>query len=167
MSKYRVLGVTGAAFAALAAVVGIAAIIGLPGSRVHAQGPDIATEWINFWNSRNANSAPTLFADNVVYEDVTLGVVNTGIAELETFAQGYFETAPPDARFTLLASDLRGGHGTIEWLWTFTTTATFFGPTPGKQVSVRGVSVIELQGNKIVRNSDYWDLATVLRQIGP
>jgi steroid delta-isomerase-like uncharacterized protein len=147
------------------AVVAIAAIIGLS-SRVHAQPPEIGTEWINFWNSRNANSAPTLFADNVVYEDVTLGVVNTGIAELEAFAQGYFESAPPDARFTLLASDLRGGHGTIEWLWTFTTTATFFGPTPGKEVAVRGVSVIELQGNKIVRESDYWDLATVLRQIG-
>jgi steroid delta-isomerase-like uncharacterized protein len=150
----------------VAVVVGIAAIIGLSGSRVHAQPHEIATDWINFWNSGNAKSAPTLFADNVVYEDLTLGAVNTGIAELEMFAQGYFEAAPPDARFTLLASDLRGGHGTIEWLWTFTTTATFFGPTPGKAVSVRGVSVIELHGNKIVRDTDYWDLATVLREIG-
>jgi hypothetical protein len=31
---------------------------------------------------------------------------------------------------------------------------------------VRGVSVIELHGNKIVRESDYWDMATVLREIG-
>src|SRR5262249_17137244 len=108
----------------VAVVVGIAAIIGLSDSRLHAQGPEIATEWINFWNSRNATSAPTVFADNVVYEDVTFGVVNTGFAELEAFPQGYFQTAPPDAQFTLVASDLRGGHGTIEWLWPFTTTAT-------------------------------------------
>ena len=150
----------------VAVVVGIAASIGLSGSRIHAQGPDLATEWINFWNSFNANSAPTLFADNVVYEDVTFGVVNTGIAELEAFAQAYFAAAPPDAQFTLVGSDLRGGHGTIEWLWTFTTTDTFFGPTPGIKVSVRGVSVIELHGNKIVRDTDYWDMATVLREIG-
>lgn len=150
----------------VAAVVGVAAIIGLSASRVDADPTQIATAWITFWNSRDANSAPTLFADNVVYEDVTLGVVNHGIDELKAFAQGYFDTAPPDAQFYLVASDINGGHGTIEWLWTFTTTATFFGPTPGKEVAVRGVSVIELHGNKIVRNTDYWDLATVLRQIG-
>jgi steroid delta-isomerase-like uncharacterized protein len=150
----------------VAAVVGIAAIIGLSGSRVDADPKQIVAAWSTFWNSRDASSAPTLFTDDVVYEDVTFGVVNNGIAELEMFAQGYFDVAPPDARFDVVASDIKGGQGTIEWLWTFTTTDTWFGPTPGKEVAVRGVSVFHLHGNKIVRNSDYWDMATVLREIG-
>jgi steroid delta-isomerase-like uncharacterized protein len=135
-------------------------------SRVNADPTQIAAAWISFWNSRDATRATTLFAHNVAFEDVTFGVVDNDIVQLETFAQSYFKGAPPDARFDLPASDLRGGHGTIEWLWTFTTTATFFGPTPGKKVAVRGASVIELDGTKIVRESDYWDQATVLRQIG-
>ena len=149
----------------VATVVGITSIVGTS-SRVNADPTQIASSWISFWNSRHASRAHTLFADNVVYEDVTLGVVNNGIAQLEAFAQDYFEAAPPDARFELLASDIRGGHGTIEWLWTFTTTATYFGPTPGKKVAVRGATVIELHGTTIVRDSDYWDMATVLREIG-
>ncbi|MBI1926047.1 nuclear transport factor 2 family protein [Candidatus Poribacteria bacterium] len=147
----------------------LAALLASPAA-VYAKDADptqIATALNTFWNiTRDAKSALTLFADNVVYEDVPLGVVNSGIAELEAFAQGYFDAAPPDSRFENLATVINGGHGTQEWLWTFTTTATFFGPTPGIPVAVRGVSVFQLDGNKIVRNSDYWDQATVLRQIG-
>jgi hypothetical protein len=29
------------------------------------------------------------------------------------------------------------------------------------------VTFIEIQGNRITRNSDFWDLATVLRQLLP
>jgi len=150
----------------VAAAVGIAVVIGSLASRVDADPTQIATAWIAFWNSRDASSAPTLFADNVVYEDVAPGVVNMGIDELQNFARGYFDTAPPDARFDLVASNIKGGQGSIEWLFTFTTTATFFGPTPGEKVAVRGATIIHLAGNKIVSNSDYWDIATVLREIG-
>ena len=37
----------------------------------------------------------------------------------------------------------------------------------GKQFTVRGVTVMEIRGNRISRNSDYWDLATVLRLLLP
>jgi hypothetical protein len=36
----------------------------------------------------------------------------------------------------------------------------------GKKFSVRGVSVVEIEGRRIARETDYWDLATLLGQIG-
>jgi hypothetical protein len=39
-------------------------------------------------------------------------------------------------------------------------------PATGKRFSIRGVTILELQGDKIRRDSDYWDAATVMRQVG-
>ena len=39
-------------------------------------------------------------------------------------------------------------------------------PATGNRFSVRGASVIELEDGRIRRNSDYYDGATFLRQIG-
>lgn len=54
-----------------------------------------------------------------------------------------------------------------EWIMRGTHTGDLPGlPATGKGVSVRGSSIIELQDGKIRRCSDYWDMATLLRQIG-
>jgi steroid delta-isomerase-like uncharacterized protein len=125
--------------------------------------PQIAVAWITFWNSRDVNSAAALFADNTFYEDVPFGVINHSLKELQAFAQGYFSSAPSDARFDLINSEVNGGHGYIEWVWS--TTDTFIWKT-GKKFSVRGLTALDLAGNKIVRNLDFWDMATALRQVG-
>ncbi len=39
-------------------------------------------------------------------------------------------------------------------------------PATGKRFSIRGVTIIELQGGKIRRNSDYWDAASMMKQVG-
>jgi steroid delta-isomerase-like uncharacterized protein len=39
-------------------------------------------------------------------------------------------------------------------------------PATNKSFSIRGATIIELQTGKIKRNSDYWDLATFLKQVG-
>jgi ketosteroid isomerase-like protein len=39
-------------------------------------------------------------------------------------------------------------------------------PATGKRFSVRGATILELQSGKIRRNSDYWDAASVMRQVG-
>jgi hypothetical protein len=37
----------------------------------------------------------------------------------------------------------------------------------GKTLTVRGIAVIEIRGDKISRNADFWDLTTALRQLLP
>jgi steroid delta-isomerase-like uncharacterized protein len=39
-------------------------------------------------------------------------------------------------------------------------------PATDKPFEVRGSSIVEFRDGKISRNSDYWDLATYLRQVG-
>ncbi len=39
-------------------------------------------------------------------------------------------------------------------------------PATGERFSVRGVTIVELQDGKIRRNSDYWDMATMMKQVG-
>jgi ketosteroid isomerase-like protein len=54
-------------------------------------------------------------------------------------------------------------HGTIEWMFSGTDKDVF---KTGEKFSVRGVSVIDMRDGKIFRNVDYYDVATVMRQVG-
>jgi steroid delta-isomerase-like uncharacterized protein len=39
-------------------------------------------------------------------------------------------------------------------------------PATDKPFSIRGVTILELEGGKISRCSDYWDMAAFLKQLG-
>ena len=38
---------------------------------------------------------------------------------------------------------------------------------PNTPFELRGSTVVEFRDGKISRNSDYWDLATFMKQVGP
>ena len=55
----------------------------------------------------------------------------------------------------------------MEWTWTADHVDDFLGmPANGKKTEVRGISYIRLENGRIVEERDYWDLATLLRQLG-
>jgi steroid delta-isomerase-like uncharacterized protein len=156
MSKYRVLMVVAAAFAMLAIV------LSLDSKQAKADDLAVIDDWIAAWNSHNPDTVTALFTADAVVEDVTFGVVNRGTDEIRAFAQFAF-AAVPDTKFELVAGHLKGGLGTIEWVWSGTDVGIY---ETGKKFSVRGVTVLTVDGNKISRETDYWDLASVLRQLG-
>jgi steroid delta-isomerase-like uncharacterized protein len=122
----------------------------------------IGPQWIAAWNSHRPDQMLALFTDDIVYEDVAFGAVNRGKAELRKFAAEEFEGVP-DLELRLLRADIHGDHGTIEWTFSGTDKGVF---KTGKKFSVRGVSVIDLRGGKISRNLDFYDAATIMRQVG-
>jgi steroid delta-isomerase-like uncharacterized protein len=65
----------------------------------------------------------------------------------------------------LVNASCDGHKGFIEWIFSGTDANPGLHGT-GKKFSVRGVSVVEIEGRRIARETDYWDLATLLRQIG-
>jgi steroid delta-isomerase-like uncharacterized protein len=108
----------------------------------------------------------SLFTDDCVYEDVTMGVVNHGKTEVANFYTLVF-AAFPDFKMELTAHFVAGNRAGAEWLM----TGTHQGDLPGltatnKHFSLRGASVFELHDTKFSRCSDYWDMATFLKQIG-
>ena len=134
----------------------------------------LGQKWVQFNNSKDISTALSdVFTKDIVYEDVPTSAVLDGAEAFRAFAQGFFE-AFPDSRFELGRSACRGQEGFFEWTWIANdgrvedhrVVAPGFCGT-GKQFTVRGVTVMEIRGNRISHNSDYWDLATVLRQLLP
>jgi len=122
----------------------------------------LANQWIAAWNSHTPDKMLPLFTEDVLYEDVAFGEVNHGKAELSKFAASEFD-AVPDLELKLLRADIHGGHGTIEWSFSGTDKGIY---KTGKKFSVRGVSVIDVRDGKIFRNLDFYDSATIMRQVG-
>jgi steroid delta-isomerase-like uncharacterized protein len=155
MNLNRVLTV-----AALLAVM-VPAVMAWPDAKPTSDAA-LAKQWIAAWNSRTPDKMLPLFADDVIYEDVAYGEVNHGKAELSKFAASEFD-AVPDLELKLLRADIHDGHGTIEWSFTGTDKGIY---KTGKKFSVRGVSVIDVRDGKIFRNLDFYDSATIMRQVG-
>lgn len=122
----------------------------------------IAEQWIAGWNSHSPEKMLPLFADDIVYEDVAFGEISHGKAEVSKFAASEFE-AVPDLELKLLRAEIHGSHGTIEWSFSGTDKDIY---KTGKKFSVRGVSVIDVRDGKIVRNLDFYDSGTIMRQVG-
>jgi hypothetical protein len=73
----------------------------------------------------------------------------------------------PDVTFELRSSFANGTGGSAEWVMRGTHKGDLPGlPATGKRMDVRGASIFEFSGNKIRRCSDYWDMATLLNQLG-
>jgi steroid delta-isomerase-like uncharacterized protein len=127
-------------------------------------------EWAIAWSS-SANADPervlALFADDGMYEDVTSGVVVRGQEELRRYLIGAFATIP-DFTFHVLGRFAAGRSAAIEWTMSGTHRADWAGmPATGRRFSsVRGTSILELEAGKIRRQSDYWDAAAVMKQVG-
>ena len=126
----------------------------------------IADYWATAWSSHEPDKLLSLFTDDCVYEDVTFGAINRGKKELRAFAEAVF-AGVPDFKIELTALFVAGTWGGMEWVMSGTHKGDFPGmPATGKPFSTRGVTMLELQAGKIRRNSDYWDAAGVMRQVG-
>jgi steroid delta-isomerase-like uncharacterized protein len=124
----------------------------------------IGQKWVDFWNAHDVATAFDVFTEDIVYEDVPSGQVVSGAEAFQAFAQGFFDTFPVSS-FELGQSACQGQQGFFEWTWTAVDSSGFCGT--GKSITVRGVAIIAIQSNRISRDSDFWDFATVLNQLLP
>ncbi len=122
----------------------------------------IAQKWIDGWNSTDPAKLVAAFTPDGIYEDVTFGLKKQGSAQLRELHQ-FFHTAVFGLDVKLVDAHIAAGHGTIEWIFGGTDVGVF---KTGKPFSVRGVSVIDVKGGLISRNLDYYDAATMMRQVG-
>lgn len=122
--------------------------------------------WASVWSSHDVDKFVALFTDDGVYEDVPVGIVSQSKEALKTFVSNFLG-AFPDLKVVLKSHFVAGTSAGAEWV----LSGTHIGDAPGlpasnKRIAIRGVSVFELQGDKIRRCSDYWDLVTLLKQTG-
>jgi steroid delta-isomerase-like uncharacterized protein len=130
---------------------------------------ELAERMDEAWAASDPDAAvAALFAeDGVLYDMTAPNEVAKGrdaIAE----ALHEFTSAFPDLRFEskVLCDD--GQRVCVEWHGTGTHDGTFGDIAPtGRKVDFRGVNLWKVNGDgTIAEETAYWDLATVLRQIG-
>jgi steroid delta-isomerase-like uncharacterized protein len=128
----------------------------------------VLDQWPIAWSSGDPERLLLLFTNDVHYEDVTFGAVNKGRGALRDFATavfGSFAELRFESRSRFVTAN--GKWGSIEWVWRGRQIKDFPGlPATNKPFEVRGAAVVEFRDGKIARNSDYWDLATYLKQVG-
>jgi len=121
-----------------------------------------AQNWIAAWNSHDLAKWAAYFTPDIYYEDVTFVEISHGSEEAKKFAGEFFE-AVPDLKLELEGSSVEGDHGSIQWVLTGTDKGVY---KTGKKFKVRGVSIISVKNGKISRSIDYYDSATIMKQVG-
>jgi steroid delta-isomerase-like uncharacterized protein len=154
------------------------ALAGGASSRVMAQAatpaaspaalPALVAAYGAAWSSRDPAQIAALYADDALFEEVVAGgAVTHGRGELTGYLSELF-AAFPDFTLTPTAGFVAGDQVALEWTVAGTYRGTFgsLPPGTGQPVTIRGASILTIDGGKIRRDREYWDAATLLAEVG-
>ena len=123
---------------------------------------DLIGRWVRAADPFDPAALSGLYDTDAVYDDVPVGKVTTGRPEIEALLRQNLSMFP-DFRTTEISGFIGEGRGVVQ----YTMNGTMGDPATAdaKEFSVRGASVLEVRDGLIVRQTEYWDLATMLRQL--
>ena len=130
----------------------------------------LARENVEAYNAGDWQRLKVPLAPDVIYDEVGSQRRIQGADQMAQAYQGW-KQALPDGKGTIRNAFASGNSVAIEVTWTGTQTGPLVGPggtipASGKSISVPGAQVITFQGNKIKEFRQYFDLMTLLQQIG-
>jgi C-1 hydroxylase len=118
------------------------------------------------YNSHDVGKMASFWTEDVVLDDVGLGVIIRGKQEVKSYVRNAF-AAIPDEKKELKSLFCAGNQAVCEMVDTGTQTGAFEKiPATGKSYSLRAVWVIELREGKIGRVASYYDALSFLQQLG-
>jgi len=107
----------------------------------------LVREYVSAWNSHDVHRLTSLFAEDGSYGEFGQGRIMLGQKEIHRHLIATFAALP----------DL-----------TVTPTGEFGGVLPtGKRFELQGLTVLLTRGDEIVRAVDFFDVASVVRQVAP
>jgi steroid delta-isomerase-like uncharacterized protein len=124
-------------------------------------------DYLEATNAHDVEKILTFFTDDAVYECTPVGMVSRGKKEIKDFLSSMFVDFP-DFKLEMKLGFNAGERGAGEWVMsgTFAHSSNPGMPATGKSFSVRGATITEFSGGKISRNTNYWNLASFLQQVG-
>jgi C-1 hydroxylase len=127
----------------------------------------VARQGFDAWNAHDSDSFVKLIADDFVSESDTLPTPLRGRDGARQSMQMYIK-AFPDLRFDIEQMIASGEYVVTRWHATGTHKGELMGiPATGRRGDgIHGCTVAEYRDAKAVREWVYWDVATLLRQIG-
>jgi len=126
---------------------------------------DIAREYLNGWNARDAEAIVKTFAPGGTYRDPSAGEISAD--EIGEYARRLW-SAFPDLVFDIVSLAEAGvGRVLVEWIMRGMNTGTFYGlPATGRSIAVPGVDVIEFGADGIISVTGYFDTRAIPDQLG-
>jgi steroid delta-isomerase-like uncharacterized protein len=121
--------------------------------------PPLLQQAAETFNGGDAAAVAALYAEDGIHEDIPAGVQAQGREEITAYVAEVFGQLD-DVRFEPVFGWKDGDVAVLEY------TLTGTDPASGQPVTYRGVIVAEYEGDLIRRSTDYYDLASILGQLG-
>jgi steroid delta-isomerase-like uncharacterized protein len=117
------------------------------------------------WDAVRAGCTP-----NLIYDEVATARNARGIEDVIKLWRGWAE-ALPDSKATFQNELVSGNTVVLELTWRGTHTGPLqtpdgMLPPTGKTITLRACQVIEVRGDKATSIRQYFDMATLLQQLG-
>ena len=127
----------------------------------------IIRAFIEASNSENYEKMEYLLSDDFVSDEVPTGKVCHSKREFMDFAK-LVHSEFPDHKWEAKTIISSGDRVAVESLWngTFTHSDDPDRPATNRHATLRSVEIMELCDDKICRLTDYFDLSSMLKQLG-
>ena len=130
----------------------------------------IAREYIEGFNAGDWRRVKATLAPDSVYDELGTQRRVQGADEIVQALQGW-KQAMPDAKGTITSALASGNTATLEITWEGTQTGPLVGPAgtipaSGKRQVTRGAFIATIQGEQIKESHQYFDMMTLLQQLG-
>jgi steroid delta-isomerase-like uncharacterized protein len=130
----------------------------------------IAKEGVDAFNKGDWEHARRVTASDSVYVEAATGRRTDNVEDFIALAKGW-RTAFPDAKGAVTTALQSGDTAVLEITWKGTQTgplATPSGeiPATGKKINVDAVQIVRTSGGQVVEAKHYFDLMTMLAQLG-
>jgi steroid delta-isomerase-like uncharacterized protein len=130
-------------------------------------GTDLFDGWLSAWNNHDAAALGLLMTEDGIYEIKPTGRILTRATIEKTFLDRHAMSS--DLSFEYPSTQQDGEWYSAEWRAVGThdgpLVAFDLAPT-GKSFTIEGASIGLREGNKIKRHTEYWDLRSLLAQLG-
>ena len=131
---------------------------------------EVAKSQIIAYNDKNWGAAKEALAADMVYDEVATQRRIKGVEEVLSAWKGWAK-ALPDSKGSFDKETVSGNTVVIEVTWRGTHTGPLQLPgkdlaATGKKIELRACQVIEVSGVKVQAVRHYYDMATMLRQLG-
>ena len=122
------------------------------------------------YNAKDWDAARASMAEDCVYDEAATHLRAEGVGAIIDAWKGW-ATAIPDSKATIESSYAIDGGAVLELTWRGTQTGPMMGPegeipATGKSFEMRSCQIIEMQGDRAVSIRHYFDLATMMSQLG-
>jgi steroid delta-isomerase-like uncharacterized protein len=131
---------------------------------------DIAKAAVTAYNEKNWSKAKDILAANAVYDEKGTNRRIQGAGEIIEAWQGWAK-AFPDSKATFVREFVSGDTAVLELVWKGTHTGPLQTPTgiippSNKPIELPACQIVQVEGGKLKSAWHYFDMLTMLTQIG-